>query len=52
MLLLGFAVPPLLPLTRVPSVHVIRRELGDAGRVAWIAYGVGVLLFAGLLVVC
>ena len=49
-LLLGFAVPPLLPLTRVPPVHVIRRELGDAGRVAWIAYGVGVLLFAGLLV--
>lgn len=49
-LLLGFAVPPLLPLTRVPPVHVIRRELGDAGRVAWIAYSVGVLLFAGLLV--
>ncbi|MDN7181699.1 ABC transporter permease [Caballeronia sp. SEWSISQ10-4 2] len=49
-LLLGFAVPPLLPLTRVPPVHVIRRELGDAGRVAWFAYGVGVLLFAGLLV--
>jgi putative ABC transport system permease protein len=49
-LLLGFAVPPLLPLTRVPPVHVIRRELGDAGRVAWVAYGVGVLLFAGLLV--
>jgi putative ABC transport system permease protein len=49
-LLLGFAVPPLLPLTRVPPVHVIRRELGDAGRVAWIAYGVGVLMFAGLLV--
>ena len=50
-LLLGFAVPPLLPLTRVPPVRVIRRELGDAGRIAWIAYAVGVLLFAGLLVV-
>jgi putative ABC transport system permease protein len=50
-LLLGFAVPPLLPLTRVPPVRVIRRELGDAGRVAWLAYGVGVLLFAGLLVI-
>jgi putative ABC transport system permease protein len=49
-LLLGFALPPLLPLTRVPPVHVIRRELGDAGRVAWVAYAVGVLLFAGLLV--
>ncbi|WP_404989532.1 ABC transporter permease [Caballeronia sp. LZ016] len=50
-LLLGFALPPLLPLTRVPPVHVIRRELGDAGRVAYAAYSVGVLLFAALLVV-
>jgi len=50
-LLLGFALPPLLPLTRVPPVHVIRRELGEAGRVAYAAYGVGVLLFAALLVI-
>ncbi|WP_438396802.1 ABC transporter permease [Caballeronia sp. DA-9] len=50
-LLLGFAVPPLLPLTRVPPVRVIRRELGDAGRIAWVAYAAGVLLFAGLLVI-
>ncbi|WP_097190273.1 ABC transporter permease [Caballeronia arationis] len=50
-LLLGFAVPPLLPLTRVPPVHVIRRELGDEERLAYAAYGAGVLLFALLLVV-
>nr|WP_245933109.1 FtsX-like permease family protein [Caballeronia novacaledonica] len=50
-LLLGFALPPLLPITRVPPVHVIRRELGDAQRVAHVAYGVGVLLFAALLIV-
>ncbi|BAN23607.1 putative uncharacterized protein [Caballeronia insecticola] len=50
-LLLGFALPPLLPITRVPPVHVIRRELGDAQRVAYAAYGVGVLLFAALLIV-
>jgi putative ABC transport system permease protein len=49
-LLLGFALPPLLPLTRVPPVHVIRREIGDAARVAHAAYGVGVVLFAALLV--
>jgi len=49
-LLLGFALPPLLPITRVPPVHVIRRELGDAQRVAHAAYGVGVLLFAALLI--
>ncbi len=50
-LLLGFALPPLLPLTRVPPVRVIRREIGDAQRVAYAAYSLGVLLFAGLLVI-
>lgn len=50
-LLLGFALPPLLPLTRVPPVRVLRREWGDEGRAAWAAYGVGIVLFAGLLVV-
>nr|WP_240766862.1 FtsX-like permease family protein [Paraburkholderia flava] len=50
-LLLGFALPPLLPLTRVPPVRVLRREWGDAGRTAWAAYALGVVLFAGLLIV-
>ncbi|WP_233865667.1 ABC transporter permease [Paraburkholderia adhaesiva] len=50
-LLLGFALPPLLPLTHVPPVRVLRREWGDAGRTAWLAYGVGIALFAGLLVI-
>ncbi|WP_091998527.1 ABC transporter permease [Paraburkholderia lycopersici] len=50
-LLLGFALPPLLPLTRVPPVRVLRREWGDEGRAAWAAYGVGIVLFAGLLVI-
>jgi putative ABC transport system permease protein len=49
-LLLGFALPPLLPLTHVPPVRVLRREWGDEGRVAWAAYGVGIALFAALLV--
>ena len=49
-LLLGFALPPLLPLTQVPPVRVLRREWGDAGRTAWVAYGIGIALFAGLLV--
>ncbi|MFC0573065.1 ABC transporter permease [Paraburkholderia solisilvae] len=49
-LLLGFALPPLLPLTRVPPVRVLRREWGEAGRTAWAAYAFGVVLFAGLLV--
>ncbi|TDV32760.1 putative ABC transport system permease protein [Paraburkholderia caballeronis] len=49
-LLLGFALPPLLPLTHVPPVRVLRREWGDEGRTAWAAYGVGIVLFAALLV--
>ncbi|WP_418939734.1 ABC transporter permease [Paraburkholderia bryophila] len=50
-LLLGFALPPLLPLTRVPPVRVLRREWGEAGRTAWAAYGLGIVLFAALLIV-
>ncbi|WP_433704606.1 ABC transporter permease [Paraburkholderia sacchari] len=50
-LLLGFALPPLLPLTRVPPVRVLRREWGEEGRTAWAAYAVGIALFAGLLVI-
>ncbi|WP_408305929.1 ABC transporter permease [Paraburkholderia bryophila] len=50
-LLLGFALPPLLPLTRVPPVRVLRREWGEAGRTAWAAYALGIALFAGLLII-
>ncbi len=50
-LLLGFALPPLMPLTRVPPVRVLRREWGEDGRTAWLGYGLGVVLFAGLLIV-
>ncbi|HEY1997840.1 ABC transporter permease [Paraburkholderia sp.] len=50
-LLLGFALPPLLPLTQVPPVRVLRREWGEEGRTAWAAYGLGIVLFAGLLIV-
>ncbi|MCY0387727.1 ABC transporter permease [Robbsia sp. Bb-Pol-6] len=48
-LLLGFALPPLFPLTRVPPGRVLRRDWGtvDAGR--W-RYAIGIVLFAGLLI--
>ncbi|SMG01189.1 ABC transporter permease [Burkholderia singularis] len=49
-LLLGFALPPLAPLTRVPPVRVLRRDWGDAGRVAWLGYAFGIALFAALIV--
>lgn len=49
-LLFGFALPPLLPLTRVPPVRVLRREWDGEARAAWPAYALGIALFAGLLV--
>jgi putative ABC transport system permease protein len=49
-LLFGFALPPLLPLTRVPPVRVLRREWGGEARVAWSAYAIGIALFGALLV--
>ena len=50
-LLLGFALPPLVPLTRVPPARVLRREWGAEGRAAWTGYALGVVLFAALLIV-
>jgi putative ABC transport system permease protein len=49
-LLLGFALPPLIQLKNVPAVRVIRRESGalKGGTVA--AYGAGLLSLASLLV--
>ncbi len=49
-LLLGFALPPLIRLRNVPAVRVIRREAGDAEGAARAAYVFGMLLLAALLV--
>ena len=49
-LLLGFALPPLLQLKNVPAIRVIRRESGNLKRSAAAAYGLGMALLAGLLV--
>jgi putative ABC transport system permease protein len=49
-LLFGFALPPLLPLTRVPPLRVLRREWAGEARAAWWAYGIGIALFGALLV--
>lgn len=48
-LLLGFALPPLLPLARVSPLRALRREWGGAARSGWLAYGLSGLVFAGLL---
>lgn len=48
-LLFGFALPPLLQLSRVPTLRVLRRELGPP--TPWLlgGYGLGLLLLAGLM---
>jgi len=49
-LLLGFALPPLIQLKNVPAVRVIRRESGAPGGGTLAAYAVGFLSLAALLV--
>ena len=49
-LLLGFALPPLLQLKNVPALRVMRREAGAPKGNALAGYGVGLALLAGLLV--
>ncbi|GAB6043511.1 ABC transporter permease [Endothiovibrio diazotrophicus] len=47
--LLGFALPPLLPLRRVPPARVLRRDLGPAPAGAWWVYGGAVTVLAVLM---
>ncbi len=49
-LLLGFALPPLLQLKHVPALRVIRRDLGPPRERALAAYGAGLTVIATLLV--
>lgn len=48
-LLLGFALPPVLRLRGVPTLRVLRRELAPAPLTLAGAYGLGAVLFAGLV---
>ena len=50
-LLAGFAMPPLLALTRVAPLRVLRRDVGVPPVSAWLAYGLGLGAFTGLLLV-
>ena len=48
-LLFGFAFPPLLQLSKVPTLRVFRRELGAPQPFLLGGYALGVLVLAGLL---
>lgn len=48
-LLLGFALPPLIALRRVPTLRVLRRDIGTPDSVGWSAYLLGGVAVAGLI---
>jgi len=49
-LLFGFAFPPLMQLASVPTLRVLRRELGPPQVSSLAAYALGLVLLAGLIV--
>ena len=49
LLLIGFALPPVLQLRNVPHNRVIRREQAAPKPMALATYGLGVVVFVGLL---
>ena len=48
-LLLGFSLPPIIALARVPAMRVLRRELGAPGATGWAAYALGYAVVGALV---
>ena len=48
-LLLGFALPPIFALRRVPTLRVLRRDLGLPDTAGWLGYIAGIAALAGLI---
>ena len=48
-LLVGFALPPLASLGRVPTLRVLRRDLGVPDRVGMVGYALGFAVIAALV---
>jgi putative ABC transport system permease protein len=49
LLLLGFALPPLMSLAQVPTLRVLRRELGIPRRLGILGYAMGIAVIAAMI---
>jgi putative ABC transport system permease protein len=49
-LLLGFALPPLIALAKVPTLRVLRRDIGAPGGMGLLGYVLGAVVIAALII--